>query len=92
MTVAELIEILKDFPAEFEVVVEGYETGFDPIHLVKQAHITSNPGLSGWDGKQGFQGFQEWDGEYALAGEIPGYTENPRQAVAILGRRGNLRS
>ena len=89
MTIAELIEILKAFPAEFEVVVEGYETGFDPIHLVKQADITSNPGLSGWDGKQGFQ---EWDGEYAMVGEIPGHTENPRQAVAILGRRGNLRS
>ncbi len=89
MTVAELIEILKAFPAEFEVVVEGYETGFDPIHLVKQADITSNPGLGDWEGKGGFQ---EWDGEYALAGEIPGHTENPRQAVAILGRRGNLRS
>ena len=89
MAVAELIETLKAFPAEFEVVVEGYETGFDPIYLVKQADITSNPGLSGWDGKQGFQ---EWDGEYALVGEIPGHTENPRQAVAILGRRGNRRS
>ena len=54
MTVAELIEILKAFPAEFEVVVEGYETGFDPIHLVKQADITSNPGLGDWEGKGGF--------------------------------------
>lgn len=59
------------------------------IQNLEQADITGNPGLSGWDGKQGFQ---EWDGEYALAGEIPGHTENPRQAVAILGRRGNLRS
>lgn len=89
MTVAGLIQILRTFPADLEVVVEGYETGFDPIHLVKAVDITSNPGLSGWDGKHGFQ---EWDGEYALAGEIPGHTENPRQAVAILGRRGNRRS
>ena len=40
MTVAELIETLKAFPADLEVVVEGYETGLDPIHLVKQADIT----------------------------------------------------
>lgn len=89
MNVAELIEILKAFPADLEVVVEGYETGLDPIHQVKAADITSNPGLSVWDGKHGFQ---EWDGEYAMFGEIPGHTENPRQAVAILGRRGNRRS
>lgn len=89
MKISELTEALAAFPADLEVVVEGYETGFDPIHLVKAADITSNPGLSGWDGKKGFQ---EWDGEYALAGEIPGHTENPRQAVAILGRRGHRRS
>ena len=89
MTVAELIEILKAFPADLEVVVEGYETGLDPIHQVKAAEITRNPGLGDWAGEIGFR---EWDGEYALAGEIPGHTENPRQAVAILGRRGNRRS
>ena len=43
MTIAELIEILKAFPAEFEVVVEGYETGFDPIYLVKQAERHFGP-------------------------------------------------
>jgi hypothetical protein len=73
------------FSADLEVVVEGYETGLDPIHLVKQADITRNPGLCG------SKGFEDWDGEYALAGEIPGHTENPRQAVAILGRRGHRR-
>lgn len=86
MTVAELIEILKGFPAELEVVVEGYETGFDPIHLVKQDQINRNPGLGG------AEGFEDWDGEYAMAGEIPGNTETSRQAVAILGRRGHRRS
>ncbi|HCF2449040.1 TPA: hypothetical protein NIA45_006740 [Pseudomonas aeruginosa] len=88
MTVAELIETLKGFPADLEVVVEGYETGLDPIHQVKSAEITRNPGLGDW---AGITGFQEWDGEYALASEIPGNTENPREAVAILGRRGDRR-
>jgi len=69
--------------------VSGSEWAECPNGVESAVDITSNPGLSGWDGKQGFQ---EWDGEYAMVGEIPGHTENPRQAVAILGRRGNRRS
>ena len=32
MKVAQLIQLLSDYPAETEVLVEGYENGYDPVH------------------------------------------------------------
>lgn len=32
MNVAQLIQLLSDYPADTEVLVEGYENGYDPVH------------------------------------------------------------
>lgn len=52
MTAAELIELLSAYPSDLQVLVEGYETGFDVIHSVEQKNI------------ERYRHAQPWDGEY----------------------------
>lgn len=53
MNVAELIDILRSYPAEARVVVQGYEFGFDDITSVARqplaigANLTARPGFGG---------------------------------------------
>lgn len=42
MTVAELIEKLKEFPADLPVVVQSYEDGVDPVTDTKTIGIEKN--------------------------------------------------
>ncbi len=52
MTAAELIALLSAHPADMQVLVEGYETGFDVIHSVEQKNV------------ERYRHAQEWDGEF----------------------------
>jgi hypothetical protein len=52
VTVAELIALLSVQPASMQVVVEGYESGFDVIHSVEPKNI------------ERYRRAQEWDGEF----------------------------
>jgi hypothetical protein len=53
MNVAELIDILRSYPAEARIVVQGYEFGFDDITSVARqplaigANLTARPGFGG---------------------------------------------
>lgn len=75
MTIAELIEHLNHYPADMPVLVQGYETGWDSIHALREAVVVP------------FKKAHEWDGEFREAGEFkcPG---KPVQALLIEGKRG----
>lgn len=51
MTIGQLIEILSKHPGDLPVLVEGYETGFDPIHSIVQAKAIPNPENQEYDGE-----------------------------------------
>lgn len=51
MTVRALIELLKTYPANTEVVTDGYENGYNPIKKVEQIKIKENENKDWWDGK-----------------------------------------
>ena len=51
MKVPELIAQLQQLPADLEVLVEGYETGFDPIHALEVRMIERNAAAEEWDGE-----------------------------------------
>lgn len=79
MTVEELMEQLKNLPAETPVLVEGYETGYDDIVELRPLEVFR------------YRNAQEWDGEYQTKNEHSGQGSKVAPAVAILGRRGHLR-
>lgn len=58
MRVSELIERLEQLPTDLEVLVEGYETGLDPIHALEIRTIERNSAAEDWDGE-----FDESPGE-----------------------------
>jgi hypothetical protein len=51
MKVSDLIAQLQQLPADLEVLVEGYETGFDPIHALEIRTIDLNAAAEEWDGE-----------------------------------------
>lgn len=50
-TVAELVKLLQQYPADMPVLVEGYETGFDQVHslVIEQIQRVRHP--EGHDGQ-----------------------------------------
>jgi len=52
MTAQELIEILKTYPADLRVVVNGYETGYDDLEStsVRLEKIALNAGKEDYEG------------------------------------------
>ncbi len=79
MTVAELIEQLQKFPQTLPVLVEGYETGWDGIHLLRTVCV--EPNLKK----------EDWDGEFSEAPENGESGQSDQPAVLIFGRRGYRR-
>lgn len=79
MTVAELMDLLRDLPPETRVLVEGYETGYDDIVELRPLEVFR------------YRNAQEWDGEYQAKNEHSGQESHTVSAVAIVGRRGRLR-
>jgi hypothetical protein len=51
MTVSELINKLKDYPADQLVVVDGYETGFDDIEKLEPVSIVLFTKKEWWNGR-----------------------------------------
>ncbi|HEV3157771.1 MAG TPA: hypothetical protein VGZ00_10535 [Candidatus Baltobacteraceae bacterium] len=76
MNVSELIEHLRTFPPDLPVLVEGYETGWDRIHKLRETAIVR------------FDKAREWDGEYREASETK---QTGTAALLIVGLRGELR-
>lgn len=55
MTVSELIELLREYPANLRVVVNGYEEGYDDLspEQISVAKISLNTGKHHWEGQHG---------------------------------------
>lgn len=81
MNVAELIEHLRQYPADLPVLVEGYESGWDGIHALRQAAVVPLASSDDWDGQ-----YEEPD----KPGANPAYALS-HQAVLIVGKRGHRR-
>lgn len=80
MTVEELIKNLQCLPADTQVLVDGYENGYDEIVELLEVEIFQ------------YKMAQEWDGEYQATNAHPGFRDNETfPAVVIQGRRGHLR-
>ena len=56
MTVKEMIELLKGYPADLRVVVNGYEEGYDDLtpRQISVARIALNTGVDDWEGRHGY--------------------------------------
>lgn len=95
MKVTQLIKLLSDYPADAEVLVEGYENGYDPIHSLSMKKLA------------GVQNAEEYDGLFDTPDNLelptPGETLKGLRALArkdsgerfscvvITGLRGHLR-
>ena len=55
MTVSELIDLLREYPAGLRVVVNGYEEGYDDLspEQISIAKISLNTGTHHWEGRHG---------------------------------------
>ena len=53
MTVQELIRVLRTYPADMRVVVNGYEDGFDDVspERIAVVEVQLNCGLEDWQGR-----------------------------------------
>ncbi len=51
MTVQQLIETLKGYPADALVVTEGYEDGYEPIKKAELIKVEENKNKEWWDGR-----------------------------------------
>lgn len=53
MTVKELVELLKKYPDDLRVVVNGYEDGFDDIspERISTTKIQLDAGIHDWEGQ-----------------------------------------
>jgi hypothetical protein len=50
MNVAQLIQLLSDYPADTEVLVEGYENGYDPVHSLSTKTVAKVLNAADYDG------------------------------------------
>ena len=55
MNISELIQVLKEYPSDMRVVVNGYECGYDDLSpdRVSVAKISLNAGKHSYEGKHG---------------------------------------
>ena len=55
MTIQDLIRILRTYPTDMRVVVNGYEEGYDDLspEQISTAKITLNTGRHHWEGRHG---------------------------------------
>jgi hypothetical protein len=51
MNVKDLIEKLKTFPADTQVLVQGYEDGYDSIKSVNEIAVVKNPDAADYNGE-----------------------------------------
>ena len=50
MTIKELIEKLQQFDSNKQIVVEGYESGYDDIQVIKEQQVVVQKDCAWWDG------------------------------------------
>tara|TARA_Y100000588_G_scaffold299976_1_gene321391 strand:- start:99 stop:386 length:288 start_codon:yes stop_codon:yes gene_type:complete len=50
MNVAQLMQLLSNYPAETEILIEGYETGYDPVHSITLKTVAGVMNPADYDG------------------------------------------
>lgn len=50
MKISQLIQLLSSYPADTEVLVEGYENGYDPLHSVHMGTLAKVLNAADYDG------------------------------------------
>ncbi len=76
MTVQELIKRLEALPSDCQVLVEGYENGWDTLIEVQVANFAPQ------------QPCEDWDGEFERV--TPDF-QDAQKCVVVVGRRGHRR-
>ncbi len=76
MTVQELIKRLEALPSECQVLVEGYENGWDTLLELQIANLTRQ------------QPCEDWDGEFE---RVTPDLQDAEKCVLLVGRRGHRR-
>lgn len=71
MNIAQLIELLGQYPDDVDVLVEGYENGYDPIHSLSMKTLA------------GVQNAEEYDGIF----DTPDNLELPTLGETLTGLR-----
>lgn len=97
MTAAELIAILQNYPGDTEILVEGYESGWDRIHQVDETTVVEVVEPADYDGQ--FQKENELPdpdafflAEQAKRSLMKTLLKGRRsRAVLLTGSRGHLR-
>lgn len=78
LTVGQLIELLRQYQEDTVVLIQGYETGWDSVHAIRQSEVVE------------YRKAHDWDGEYQEAKQFR-QPVGQRPAVLIEGRRGHWR-
>ena len=75
MKVGDLIKLLREYPSDLRVVVDGYEDGYDDLtpKQIAVEKISLNTGENDWEGQHGF-----------VIGEVP---KDTRVVGALVLRR-----
>lgn len=76
MTVQELIDHLRQLPPDRQVLVEGYENGWDSLCRAEPGHVKPQVPAEAWDGE-----FERLDLEGLDSSHV----------VLLIGRRGHRR-
>lgn len=79
MKIKDLINKLKSLPADAQVLVQGYEDGFDDIKDVRQIAASKKTDA------------RDWEGEYESAGANHDSPERNKEAVPAIVIMGNRR-
>ncbi len=94
MTTAELIELLKTYPADLRVVVNGYEQGYDDLDAdcLAVIPIALDTGKHDWEGQHGDledahpcgAKSKRWEAGHDDPGDAPPSIADPTRKVQAL--------
>ncbi|WPC03492.1 hypothetical protein SBP02_11920 [Pseudomonas benzenivorans] len=96
MTVQDLINALLLLPKDTEIVVEGYENGFDAVHELQQIQVVQVKNPEDFNGQYQLESDLNNHGWYLTTEQKQDITETIQHgkrinAVLIRGKRGQLR-
>lgn len=96
MTVKDLIKALLLLPKDAEIMVEGYENGFDSVHELQQIQVVQVKNPEDFNGQYQFESDLNDSDWYLTAEQKQDITETIQygkriNAVLIRGKRGYLR-
>ncbi len=96
MNVKDLIQVLSTLPKDAEIIVDGYETGFDSVHELQQIHVVQVKNPEDFDGQYQLESELNDHGWYLTAEQKQDIAETIKsgklvKAVLIRGKRGHFR-